>query len=132
MTIAKNDGRQSPLVARVDFGFADFVSGTLEAAIELPAGAMVLSGNVSITEAFDSGTSDSLTVGDALDEDRYLGATSVQALGLTALVPTGLQVTGIDDVTMTLTSVGAVATAGIGVLTVEYIVPGRAQTTQGN
>lgn len=131
MTIVKNAGRQSSLIARVDFGFADFVSGVLELAVELPAGAMVLSGNIVITEAFDSGTSDSMTVGDATDEDRYLGATSVAATGLTALVPTGFQVVGIDDVTMTLTSVGTAATAGIGVLTVEYVVPGRSHATQG-
>lgn len=132
MSITKNDGRQSPLVASVDVGFADFVSGTLEAAVELPAGAVVLSGNFNVTEAFDSGTSDSITVGDAADEDRYLTATDAQAVALTALVPTGLAVTGIDDVTVTLTSVGTAATAGAATLTVEYIVPGRAQATQGN
>lgn len=131
MTIAKNDGRQSPLVARVEFNFDDFVSGVFENAIELPAGAIVQGGNISMIEAFDSGTSDSLTVGDSVDEDRYLTATDAQALGLTALVPTGFGVTGIDDVTITLTSVGT-PTAGIGVLTVSYVVPDRAQATQGN
>ena len=131
MSISKKDGRQFPLMACVDIGWADFVSGTLEAAVELPAGAIVIGGNLLVTEVFDSVTSDNMTVGDALDEDRYLGATSMQALGLTPLVPTGFIPTGITNVTLTLTSVGGGIAAGAGKLMVEYIVPGRGQTTQG-
>jgi hypothetical protein len=51
MTISKNDGRQAPIVAWVDFNLANVADGTAQAAIELPGGAIVLSGELIVTEA---------------------------------------------------------------------------------
>lgn len=125
MAITKSGGRQWPLVARVDFTFADLVSGAAAPAVELPGGATVLSGEVYIETAFNSATSDSLTVGDTAGAATYLGATSIAATGRTALVPVGSAYTAPDDLSVTWTGVGAAPTTGAGTLTVTYVIDGR-------
>lgn len=131
MAITKNDGRQSPIYATVAFTYEDFVSGTYQDAIEVPSNAVVASGSFEITEVFDSGTSDTFTVGDSADEDRYKASINGQTAAVTALVPTGKRYTAQDDVTITWTGAGAAPSQGAGMLIVEYIVVGRASHTQG-
>ena len=89
MAITKFSGRQEVISAKVDFGFADLESGSFEQAIDLPTGAIVVGGQLVVTEAFDSGTSDAADVGDADTGDRYADGVDLQSTGLTALTPTG-------------------------------------------
>jgi len=122
--------RQSVLYAEQEFSFADLTSGTAEPVIYLKPGTRVLRGFLDITEAFDSGTSDSLTVGDTLadDVDKYLGATDGQAAALTAFtappITDGVIGTG-EALTVTWTGDGTAATAGKGVVAIEYVEDGR-------
>lgn len=132
MAITQSSDRQYELTAIVDFGFADLADSTAENALELPSDAIITGGHVYISEVFNSTTSDSLIVGDSDDADEYLGATSIQALGLTALVPTGLKLTAGKSITMTITAGTAdTATTGIGQLVVYYIRQGRSNENQG-
>lgn len=129
MSITKNDARQEVQSALVSFTYADFVSGTLAPAVDLPYGAIITGGFIVIDTAFDSATSDTIIVGDSVDGDRYAAAVDGQAAALTALTPTGYKYTAIDEMGITLTSVGT-PTAGAGRLCVEYIIDGRATHTQ--
>ena len=134
MAITKNRGRQSPLEAYVDIGFADLagLSGTATLAIDLPVGAQVIGGDLVVYTAFNSATSDVITVGDALTANRYLASTSIAATGRTALTVTGYQtLTTSNKINVTWTGVGTVPTAGSIRLRMSYIVNKRAAFTQG-
>lgn len=106
MTITKNPGRHGPIVAAIEVLLRDLVGPYLTAstvievaslttatayttAIALPVGAVVVSGTVYVDKVFNSGTSDTLKVGDASDDDRYLADADLQALAPKPLVPTG-------------------------------------------
>lgn len=134
MAIAKNKGRQTPIEAYVDITFSDLagLSGTATEAIDLPVGAQVVGGDLTVYTAFNSATSDVITVGDAVTANRYLASTSIAATGRTALTLTGYQTLSTSNkVRVTWTGVGAVPTAGSIRLRVAYIVNKRAAFSQG-
>lgn len=131
MTIAKNIGRQQEIVAYVDIHLADLVTAVAKDAIELPKGAVVSGGDLVVSEAFNSTSSDAIIIGDSGDTDRYLGSTSVRSLARTALVPTGYEYTAKTMVSVTWTSGGGTPTTGIARLCVKYYVVGRSQFSAG-
>lgn len=131
MTISKNDGRQAPIVAWVDFNLADVADGTAQAAIELPGGAILLSGELIVSEAFNAGTTAVLDVGDALSANRYANDLDLKTLGRKPLVPTGYVMPHQGDLTVTYVPAGTAATTGKARLIVEYIDEGRVCFTQG-
>lgn len=108
-----------------------YVPAVIEA-IDLPHNAQVLGGALTFTEAFDSETSDSFTVGDSASVARYLGATSGQSAATTALVPTGFKTTGVTPVTVKWVRLSADTgpTEGAARLRVDYMVDKRAAFTQ--
>ena len=126
MAITKNPGRQWALVAKVAFGFADFAgeSGNPLAAVALPVGASLIGASLTITEAFNSGTSDVIDIAGA---GASLAGTDVTSLGTTQ--DTSIDSTAVavkTDVTLEWTGVGAVPTTGAGFALIEYIQDGRA------
>lgn len=146
MAITKDSGRQTPLVAVLDVGYADLtgLDATAVEAIDLPSGAVVTNGWVSVTEVFNSTTSDVLDVGDDADVDRY---TTTAPLDLTALgtyhfdnmgdivtVKTGggyrYTVSNTIDVIHT-GGTADTATTGAFTLYVEYYIEDRANEVQG-
>lgn len=132
MPITKNKGRQSPIDAFVEFTFADIVSGTAADAIDLPVGAIVVGGDIVVTTAFNSGTSDVIVVGDSATANRYYASASIASTGRNPLVITGYKTLATTNkVRVTWTGVGTAATAGAIRLRVAYIVDKRAAFTQG-
>jgi hypothetical protein len=123
--------RQSVLYAEQAFTVADLVNGEAVPVIYLKPGTRILRGFLDITTAFDSDTSDAIEVGDTVadDVDKYLTSTSVASTGLTALTGIPANDGAIDTgeaLTITWTGTGSpAATAGAGVLTVEYVEDGR-------
>ena len=132
MTITKNDGRQDLVTAHVDITYDMLTSGSALAAIEVPGGAVVVDGFLQVVTAMDSGTSDSLEVGDAADNNRYTSsAVDGQTVGLTALDIDGHEYTQQTDITVKWTGAGSAPTAGALRLVVMYFDTGRAHFTQG-
>jgi len=133
MAITKNRGRQGVIFAYVDVSFADIVSGTAAVAIDLPVGAsLVNGGDIVVTTAFNSGTSDVIVIGDALSANRYFASASIAAAGRTALLTTGyVALSTSNQIKVTWTAVGTAATAGAFRLRVAYIVDKRAAFAQG-
>lgn len=114
------DEFQYPLTAVLRFTFEDLEDdGSVR--ITPPPGSTVVSGLLVIETPFNSGTSDNATVGDASDEDRYLGTTDVSSAGATALVPTGFIYEVVEDIQVFLTSAGDAATAGEGYLVLSCV-----------
>jgi len=123
----KNTGRQWPLSARQPFDFSQMVSGTAVPAIDLPVGAIVLAGSMVISEVFNSATSDTIAVSGG---GASVAATSVAALGRTALVVDGVEQALSTTVDLTWTGAGAVPTTGRGYVEVQYIITSRANENQ--
>ncbi|WP_447593532.1 hypothetical protein [Aquipseudomonas campi] len=132
MTIRKNDSRQGVLVAWVDINFTDFANGAIQAAIELPGGAIVTGGFIQPITSFNAATTATLKVGDAKDDDRYTTTpVDVKGLAVAKLDVTGYVVPEQGDLLVTLATSGAAATSGKCRLFVEYIRVHRTQSTQG-
>lgn len=131
MAITKDYNRQGVIVAMVDINLADVTTGVDVAAIELPPNAIIVGGDVTTTEAWNSTTSDVLDVGDAVSQNRYLNDGNIRALAArVALVPTGYVHTG-GDITVRWVSGGGTPTTGKARLTVHYVVQGRSSATFG-
>lgn len=125
-----DSGRQDILHARAVLktgtGYDTVTQGTFKC-IAVPAGARVLSGYVVVSDATSSSVT--ITVGDGGSAARYLGSTSANSTGLTALVPTGYKYT--EDDTIDIVVGGANAAAdGVIELYVNYVIEGRSAFVQ--
>lgn len=134
MPITKDCGRQTVLSAEVDFTFADITDdAAANPAIDIPAGAVVVGGELVVTTAFDSTTSDVADIGDGGDTDRYSATpVNLQAAGATALDVTGYRYTANDTIDIAWTpGTASTATAGAATLRIQYVMDGRANENHG-
>lgn len=128
----KNSGRQCLISAYQDINLADLVNNVAQSAMDLPVGAVVVDGELVVTEAFNSTTSDVLDVGDASLATRYKTDGNIHATGVVALVPTGFVHTSTQPaLTVTWTSGGGTPTTGKVRLQVRYYVENRVEFSQG-
>ena len=133
MAITKNSGRQELISAYVDINLADVTTATDLAALDLPVNAVIVSGALVTTEAWNSTTSDVMDVGDATTQNRYLNDGNIRALAARVpLVPTGFVHTATQPaLTVRWVSGGGTPTTGKVRLEVQYYVLGRAAFSQG-
>ena len=145
MAITKISGRQEVISARADFGFADLTTGVAVPAIDLPDGARIHRVLLKVTEAFNSVTSDALTVqsnestpktyivitaasgslaaGKAWSADPVIAGTASSNILFTNPVASTIDIKW--------ATVGGVPTTGKATLIVEYTRTGRADFSQG-
>ena len=123
-------GRQYVAAAKVPLAFADLPTAGDYLVTDLPEGAVVTSGWVYTTEAFDATATLTLTVADAADTtiDTLSGALDVTAVGKDDLAPTGVELPSAGEVKVT-TSIDL--TQGAGYLYLEYVVDGRSHFSEG-
>ena len=83
--LARGEATSRSYVLAVSAGFSydDFTDAVGLPFCTLPIGARVLGGYCDITVAFDSTTSDTLEIGDAVDPNEYLSALDAQAVAIT-------------------------------------------------
>lgn len=106
-----------------DFGAADLAARIFEV-IDLPPGARVVGGQLTVTEAFDTAGYD-VIIGDSAVADRYMASTDVKGLGSTALLTPGFVNSAGLPVRVSVAT-DDVCTTGKAVLTVLYVIDGRA------
>ena len=133
MAITKNSDRQELIVAYVDINLADLTTNVAADAIRLPANAVVVSGSLVTTEAWNSTSTDVMDVGDVTSATRYLTDGNIRALAaLVPLVPTGFITTPTEkNLTVTWTSGGGSPTTGKVRLQVQYFIKGRGAFNEG-
>ena len=147
MPITLIPARQEVISAKVGFTLANLTSGTAVPAIQLPANARILSVILRIETAFNSGTTDALTVQSNESTPKTyivipavintLAANTVASAAgvLSNVVTTASGVGFLNPVQSTLdikwTGAGTAATTGAGALEVEYVVENRAAFSQG-
>ena len=137
MTITKKSGRQEVIAATADFTYADVTDDTYMAAVDLPGGAIVVGGHLAITTLFNSATDDKFSIGDKVGsasatKDTYAALSAdITAVGAVPIVATGKKYAEASTVGVVWNGTGTAPTAGVGRLTVLYIIDGRAAFTQG-
>ena len=132
MSITMIADRQAPSEAYVDINLADIATGVAQAAIQMPINAVVTGGSLVTITAFNSTSTDTLSIGDASSAARYLSGSSIHSTALAALVPTGFVTTSTEpNIVVTWTSGGGTPTTGKIRVRVSYIILGRADFTQG-
>lgn len=115
-------------------GTGSSLSGIAFNLFELPAGAIVIGGDIKVLEVFNSTTSDTFSIGDSGSATRYLNANDVHtgtSASRTALTITARQTTTTEKVLGTWTSGGGTPTTGKLHITLQYIIPGRSVENQG-
>lgn len=135
MPITKSDARQKVRAASVDINFGDVVSGVAQAAIDVPIGAQLLGGDVTVITPFNSATTDVARVGDATSATRYAASDinlAAAANTRVALTLTNFRHTAVEPaVTFRWTGAGTAPSAGKARLTIMYMVDGVSESTQG-
>lgn len=138
MSITKKSGRQDALIAMAAFAFGDLTSGQYEAAVDVPAGAIVTGGGLAITTLFNSATTDKFSIGDKVGAASAAAATyAAQSADVTVagtyipIVPTGKKYAEKSTIGVVWTGEGAAPSAGAGRLVVEYVIDGRAHSSEG-
>jgi len=116
---------QTVLVAMKRFTFDDLTSGETTALFTLPPGTVRLRGSLVIETAFNSGTSDTIDIGDAGAQDALLSNNDGSAGGA-ALTGFADEVQSTSEaITINWTGAGDAPTTGAGYVVVEYVIDGR-------
>jgi hypothetical protein len=98
---------------------------------ELPAGAIVIGGDVKILTAFNSVTSDTLIIGFDATGNQYINALDMKTAARTAWTIPNRRLSTTEEVLARWTGVGTAPSAGLMHITMQYIIPGRAVENQG-
>ena len=120
MAITKDSGRQWPLVAVVDFDYADIPAQATYEAIDLPAGAMVIGGVLEVITP-DTGNG---TIAVHIGSTVLLAANDYDAAARTFITETDVVTTAADTVDIVVAT--ANLTVGTFRLIIKYIIDGRA------
>lgn len=132
MSITKNVARAEVKSGYVDINLADVATGVAADAIDMPANSVLLGGFTKTTEAWNSTSTDVLSVGDSGSATRYLSGGNIRALNAcVALAATGYVYTSPTMLSVTWTSGGGTPTTGKVRLYYYYMIVGRATSTQG-
>lgn len=136
---------QYPLMAEFTFNFddtaIDTVAGTSKTfgstfgqslvfdAINLPANANVIGGEVIVETAYATSTAATISVGDSGSATRYANAVDLKTAARTALTLTGYRGSG-ENIRLAVNTTVAGATAGKATVRVLYTIQGRALEVQ--
>lgn len=126
-----NSGRQYPLIATAELAFTDLPSGEIVDLFELPNGAVVIGGDIVVTQVTNTTGTDTVAIGDAGLATRYATAVNIKAAARTALTITGYKTSGKVPVAVARTAADAAADQGSVRITVQYMVVGRSNENQG-
>ncbi len=136
---------QWPLMAEFTFNFDDtmvdingvtkdfktFGGNPVVDAINLPANANVIGGELVVETAYASTTVATVSVGDSASATRYGSAINLMSAARTALTLTGFRGAG-ENLRLTFNLTVANATAGKATVRVLYTIQGRSNEVQTN
>lgn len=138
MTITKESGRQDAIVGKAEGTYEDVESGVYAAAVDVPCGAIVIGGGLSIPVLFNSGTTDKFSIGTKIGSaGAVANSLAAQSEDVTAagtwipIVPNGAEFTSAGSVGIVWTGDGTAPSAGTFKLIVIYIKDGRVAFSQG-
>lgn len=122
---ARDFGYQVTQVLSKPIAFSDGATAVVTVG-RLPAKALVINAGVVVTTAFNAGTGNVLDIGTTADPDGFATDIALGTIGRIAgdefATSDDLYSTGETDITATLALTGTAATAGAGIVFVEFIV----------
>lgn len=121
-TIAAHANRGHPVAGMFEITLAQFVAAGNVVNIDLPVGAEIVGGSVTVRTAFNTTGTDTITIGDSGSANRYLAATSIKSAARTALTLTGFKATT-NNLIVARTPADSAATAGTLEIYVQYWSP---------
>jgi hypothetical protein len=113
---------QWPLFGYNEMLSKDFAVSATQPVVVLPEGSLVVRAFVLVTTPYNSATTATLSVGDAVTPARYGSGIDLKTAGIKQLTPTGYITPGAGPVTVTFAQTGTAATAGAARVYVEYVV----------
>lgn len=134
MYVKNSDGVQHADWRFFAIPLALFVANSNVVEIELPPGSQVIDGFINKTTAFNTTGTDTIKIGDSVDDDRYLAATTLKTVALTAITPTGYlhgYAGTPSKLRITRTPQDTAATAGEVIVGVATLALGKSYHTQG-
>jgi hypothetical protein len=109
---------------RRNISFADGATAVLTLGT-IPAGSVVIRGGVVVTTAFNAGSGNVLDIGTSADDDGFATDLALGTIGVIAAdemaTTNDANITADTVITCTLALTGTAATAGAGVVWVEYL-----------
>jgi hypothetical protein len=130
--IKLKSGRQEVIAAILSFTYADIVaSGVAEDAIEVPDGAIVVGGDITVVTPWNTTGAATLSLGDAGSATRYANAVNLKAAARTALTLTGYKHSVVERLKALVTTADLDADEGEARITLHYIRDGRVAFSQG-
>ena len=126
-----NSGRQYPLLAVAELSFEDLPSGEATELFELPHGAVVIGGDIVVTQVANTTGTDTISIGDEDTATRYANAVDFKSAARTALTITGYKTSGKLPIAVTRTAADGDANQGSVRITVQYMALDRANENQG-
>lgn len=109
-----------------------FADAGLFEVINLPNGAIIIGGDLVVETAGVGPTAYTVSVGHSGSATAFLAATSVLALGRTAVTGLGMAAYDGKNVRIQIASTGANATAGKFRVRLEYVIDGRLEEVNPN
>lgn len=134
MYVKNSDGVQSAAWRFFAISLADFTANNNVVEIEVQPGSQIIDGFINKTTGFNTTGTDTVKIGDAIDDDRYLAATTIKTTGLASLTPTGyLHGYGgtPNKLRITRTPADNAATTGEVIIAIATLALGKACYTQG-
>lgn len=131
MSINYSIAMQRPRAAYIEADFGDLPSGVFTPiGIQLPPGSIVVNGRILVLTASDAVTSETLTLGTAGSAASLGSVANSKTAGGTAANPDSAPSTGVRNIGLTRTAVGAQTVGQYGVW-IEYLLAGASDGTQG-
>ena len=121
---SSNDTMKDVAGVTKTFGAVFTDAGVFEA-INLPAGAIVVGGSLTVETAGVGPTAYTAAVGNVTNPTQFLAATDLKAIARTPITGLGLSALDGKNVRVTIASTVANATAGKFRLRVDYVTDGR-------
>lgn len=132
------DARQAVASAFFELTLADFVALGNVVDIFAPPGSELIGGEFIVVESSNDTGTDTIKIGDSVDDDRYLGATNAKAAAgtRTAVTPTGYLYPGQGTsqapfARFTRTPQNGNATTGKWRFRADYVTIGKSEWTEG-
>lgn len=125
------DSRQESSHMFRTFTVADFAARGNILPVQLPEGAKIIGGSLTVIEASDDTGTATIRIGDAASPARYLALTNAKATGQTLIAENARIAPTREDVLIEYVPENGDAEAGIVAVRLEYVRLGRTSHTEG-
>jgi hypothetical protein len=137
----KSSDRQYPMVAVLEIGRTALANSSpginsnasvsSRAAFDVPAGAIITGGRLTVDTAWDTTGTATISLGDGGSGTRFLSTVSLKTATTTPFSGLGYKYSAADTIDVVTALADSGGTAGAARLILEYVIAGRGNESQG-